>query len=139
MSHRVVSNEDIERIPELEKKLEQMLKYATSAECRRKLLLEYFGEKVEVTNCGNCDNCLNTNKNEQTHIDMSKETELYLKAVQQTGEKYGLSMCLLVCLCLYSLELPAYVLRGSTTKRILTAEFNKLSVYGKGAYFSMDW
>ena len=101
MSHRVVSNEDIERIPELEKKLEQMLKYATSAECRRKLLLEYFGEKVEVTNCGNCDNCLNTNKNEQTHIDMSKETELYLKAVQQTGEKYGLSM--FTCLPLFIL------------------------------------
>ena len=39
-------------------KLERMAGYAQSAQCRWKLLLEYFGEGETVERCGTCDNCL---------------------------------------------------------------------------------
>jgi ATP-dependent DNA helicase RecQ len=38
-------------------KLERMMSYGQSATCRWKLLLDYFGETVEWTACGVCDNC----------------------------------------------------------------------------------
>jgi ATP-dependent DNA helicase RecQ len=39
-------------------KLERMAAYAQSAQCRWKLLLDYFGEVENVERCGTCDNCL---------------------------------------------------------------------------------
>lgn len=38
--------------------LKETIDYAESGECRRKLLLGYFGETYPHDNCGNCDNCL---------------------------------------------------------------------------------
>jgi ATP-dependent DNA helicase RecQ len=39
-------------------KLERMAAYAQSAQCRWKLLLEYFGDGETVERCGTCDNCV---------------------------------------------------------------------------------
>lgn len=39
-------------------KLAMMLQYAENASCRRRFILNYFGEDYEVGNCGTCDNCL---------------------------------------------------------------------------------
>ena len=36
--------------------------YAESNRCRRKILLNYFGEEYNVENCGCCDNCLHPKK-----------------------------------------------------------------------------
>ncbi len=36
--------------------------YAESSVCRRKILLHYFGEKYDVDNCGQCDNCRHPKK-----------------------------------------------------------------------------
>ncbi len=38
--------------------LRQMVHYAESRDCRRKVLLGYFSEEWTAGNCGNCDNCL---------------------------------------------------------------------------------
>ena len=39
-------------------KLERMAMYAQSAQCRWKILLEYFGEGDGFEGCGTCDNCV---------------------------------------------------------------------------------
>lgn len=41
------------------KKLWEIFNYVEYNKCRRKYLLDYFGQKVEYSNCSNCDNCLN--------------------------------------------------------------------------------
>ncbi|MEO6990274.1 MAG: ATP-dependent DNA helicase RecQ [Candidatus Baltobacteraceae bacterium] len=39
-------------------KLAMMLQYAETQGCRRRFILNYFGEDFERPNCGACDNCL---------------------------------------------------------------------------------
>jgi superfamily II DNA helicase RecQ len=39
-------------------KLESMTRYAQSAQCRWKLLLDNFGEADGFGRCGSCDNCV---------------------------------------------------------------------------------
>ena len=39
-------------------KLAMMLQYAETTSCRRRFILNYFGEDFEPANCGACDNCL---------------------------------------------------------------------------------
>ncbi len=39
-------------------KLAMMLQYAETRSCRRKFILNYFGEDYERESCGQCDNCL---------------------------------------------------------------------------------
>ncbi|WP_321370737.1 DNA helicase RecQ [uncultured Draconibacterium sp.] len=58
--------------------------YAESAICRRIILLHYFGEKYEPTNCGNCDNCLNPKE----QIEAKDDIVTALKAILEVNEKY---------------------------------------------------
>ncbi|HEY6486979.1 MAG TPA: ATP-dependent DNA helicase RecQ [Candidatus Cybelea sp.] len=39
-------------------KLAMMLQYAETVSCRRRFILNYFGEDFARTNCGACDNCI---------------------------------------------------------------------------------
>jgi len=39
-------------------KLAMMLQYAETTSCRRRFILNYFGEEFKRLNCGTCDNCL---------------------------------------------------------------------------------
>ena len=34
-----------------------MLQYCETRSCRRKFILNYFGEDFDLPNCGACDNC----------------------------------------------------------------------------------
>jgi len=43
-------------------KLAMMLQYAENSSCRRRFILNYFGEDYETETCGACDNCLHGNR-----------------------------------------------------------------------------
>lgn len=57
--------------------------YAETAICRRIMLLNYFGEKLDEP-CGNCDNCLNPKE----QVEASDEVVRALKAIAEVNEKY---------------------------------------------------
>jgi ATP-dependent DNA helicase RecQ len=50
-------------------RLDMMQRYASTRECRRKLLLGYFGEAYDSDNCGACDHCLKANLNNDIKIE----------------------------------------------------------------------
>lgn len=97
-------------------------RYCMLVTCRRKFLLEYFGEKVTFTNCGNCDNCTNTKKERN----ISREAFLLLSCVHSCGSRWGLNM-------------PIDVLRGSRSRKIIDNHFDKLSSHGIGKEYSSNW
>ncbi|MBP2145244.1 ATP-dependent DNA helicase RecQ [Methanofollis sp. W23] len=57
-------------------KLDKMVGYCETTGCRRKYLLEYFGEEYVVENCSLCDNCLNPSPED-------RELFLRLKALRK--------------------------------------------------------
>ncbi|MBR5019362.1 MAG: DNA helicase RecQ [Bacteroidales bacterium] len=58
--------------------LMETVSYAESNQCRRKILLNYFGEDYPQDNCGMCDNCLYPKKQFDGHEDMCLVIELIL-------------------------------------------------------------
>ena len=46
------------------RKLQDMSEYCESPSCRRKFLLNYFGEEYPEENCGSCDNCDQPQRND---------------------------------------------------------------------------
>lgn len=99
-------------------------KYCSLTTCRRKYLLEYFGESVAFDNCGNCDNCTTSVSVDQR--DMAKEAYLLLTCIQSCGGRWGLNV-------------PVDVLRGARTKKLTENHFDKLPVHGLGKNYSSNW
>jgi len=66
------------------RKLDAMLGYCETASCRRQVLLNYFGEKLEKP-CGNCDTCLEPVETWDGTIAAQKA----LSCVYRTGQQYG--------------------------------------------------
>ena len=44
--------------------IDEMVAFAESGQCRRKVLMNYFGEKYPDENCSKCDNCLHPTESE---------------------------------------------------------------------------
>ena len=104
-------------------KLDQMVQFAQLHSCRRRYLLEYFGERWDVEDCGGCDVCLASR--ERGEFDATEIAQKVLSAVVRTGERYGAAHV-------------AGVLVGSREKRILAAGHDELSVYGIVKDFDRD-
>ncbi len=62
----------------------ETIAYAESAICRRKTLLNYFGEKYTLENCGACDNC----SNPKEQFEAQESVLLLLKVVRELKEKF---------------------------------------------------
>ncbi|MBI5215542.1 MAG: DNA helicase RecQ [Ignavibacteriae bacterium] len=104
-------------------KLKELVRYAESRICRRKILLNYFGEKYSVPNCGNCDNCLNT----RDMIDGTIIAQKILSCITRTGERFGMN---------YIVD----VLLGNPTDKILQNRHGEIKTFGVGKEYSKtEW
>lgn len=100
--------------------LRQMIDYAESTVCRRKIQLGYFGEQLH-TSCGNCDNCLAPPPIE----DWTVEAQKFLSCVARCRERFGMTHII-------------DILRGSKKQKVLHLGHHQLSTYGIGKDRSVD-
>lgn len=85
-----ISDEDIELIRQRDaRRLQVMEGYCRTADCFRKYILAYFGERREEP-CDNCGNC----HREFTELDMTEEAKQVVNCVWETKGRYGLQVVL---------------------------------------------
>ncbi len=103
-------------------KLRRMEEYAESRVCRRRILLNYFGE-TSSKDCGHCDVCNNPPRT----FDGTVLTQKALSAVVRAGEKIAVGTCV-------------EILRGMQTPAITRNHYNELKTFGVGKDVSVrDW
>ena len=95
--------------------LMETVAYAESNSCRRKLLLNYFGETYESGNCGACDNCLHPKK----QFDGREEMSMVIELIQALPERF-------------KLEHLANILAGEMNSIIKSYHHDRLELYGAG-------
>jgi len=66
--------------------LSEVLAYAESSQCRRKLLLNYFGEDFTEDSCHCCDNCVHP----KPTFDGRKEMQLVIRLIEALPEHFKL-------------------------------------------------
>ena len=120
--------EDAAERKNAEARLEKMVEYGAATTCRRRLLLEYFGEIRQGENCAACDVCLSDapaghktggmpEDKETVQFDGTEIAQKVLSAVVRTGGRFGAAHIV-------------GVLRGSRSRRVLELGHDKLTVHG---------
>ncbi|GAA3994096.1 DNA helicase RecQ [Hymenobacter fastidiosus] len=103
-------------------KLERMQQFAEAASCRRKILLNYFGETLPQ-DCGNCDIC----RNPPTTFDGTLIAQKALSAVVRMRERGSIGLLI-------------DVLRGMRNQAVLSGGYDQIKTYGAGADLPyLDW
>jgi ATP-dependent DNA helicase RecQ len=97
------------------RKLDQLLGYCETLQCRRRVLLASFGETYP-TDCGNCDNCLSPPE----QWDATDAARKALSCVYRTGQRFGAAHLI-------------DVLRGGEGEKIRQFGHDRVSTYGIGA------
>lgn len=95
-------------------KLERMQQYAESSVCRRRILLNYFGEERDC-DCGNCDVC----QHPPRRFDGTLLVQKALSAIMRTEEKIGIGTVI-------------EILRGMLSPTVMRHEYQKLKTFGVG-------
>ena len=95
--------------------LMETVAYAESNSCRRKLLLNYFGESYNVENCGACDNCLHPKK----QFDGKEEMAMVMELIESLPERF-------------KMEHLANILAGEVNSIIKSYKHDKLELFGAG-------
>lgn len=96
-------------------RLELLVGLAESTTCRRRHLLNYFGEKAPAE-CGNCDNC----QERPTTWDATEAARMALSCVARCGQRFGAAHVI-------------DVLLGNDTEKVLRNGHDRLSTYGIGS------
>lgn len=102
-----------------EEKLNQVLSYCDLSSCRKKYLLDYFGEETAIDNCQACDCCLKVKE----YFDATIIAKKILSAILRTSSRFGKN---------YIID----VLLGRKNKKIIANRHNELSVFGIVADFN---
>ncbi|MGB5971969.1 MAG: RQC domain-containing protein, partial [Nodosilinea sp.] len=100
--------------------LRQMVDYAETTVCRRRVQLSYFGEPIEGL-CHQCDNCTNPPPIE----DWTVEAQKFLSCVARCQERFGMAHVI-------------DVLRGSKKQKVMDLRHDQLSTHGIGKDRSVD-
>ena len=95
-------------------KLDALLGWCEITTCRRRALLEYFGDRLPE-DCGNCDICLSPPRT----WDGTVEAQKLLSCVYRTGQYFGAAHVI-------------DVLRGRDTDKVRQHRHQHLSTYGIG-------
>ena len=95
--------------------LSEVVAYAESSQCRRKLLLNYFGEDYLPDNCGSCDNCVHP----KPVFDGREEMSLVIRLIRSLPEKF-------------KIEHLANILAGNPTAMIKSYRHDELDLFGAG-------
>lgn len=103
-------------------KLRRMQEYAEASVCRRRILLNYFGEPSE-SDCGNCDICNNPPK----RFDGTRYVQMALSAIMRTEQQIRLSTVI-------------EILRGIHSPTVVKKGYDQLKTFGVGRELSItDW
>ena len=103
-------------------KLDRMQQYAEAQSCRRRMLLNYFGEQM-AEDCGACDVC----KNPPQYVDGTIIAQKALSGIMRLHERVGANVLI-------------DVLRGSGRHEIFERGYNKIKTYGVGREYSQrEW
>lgn len=95
--------------------LRETADYAETNICRRSFLLNYFGERYEAENCGNCDNCLLL----KTKVEAKDLLVNLLEVVSSLKEKFDADYVIAI-------------LRGETNSDIESFHHEELELFGSG-------
>ena len=95
--------------------LSETVAYAESSQCRRKLLLNYFGEDYPQENCGCCDNCLHP----KARFNGQEEMCLVIELIDSLKEHF-------------KIEHLAGILAGVSNALIKSYHHDKLDLFGAG-------
>lgn len=94
----------------------ETVSYAESSLCRRKTLLNYFGEDYAEENCNACDNCLNPKKQFEGKDDLL----LVLETIVAVNQKF-------------KSDHIVHILLGDLTASVKSYKHNQLDTFGKGS------
>ena len=107
----------------LHHKLNAIVGYCETAECRRRVLLRYFGDDITGDRCGNCDSCLNP----VDCWDGTIAAQKALSAVYRTGQRFGASHVI-------------DVLLGKATEKVQRFGHDRTSTFGVGSeHDAAEW